>query len=57
MLMFSAYRSTYIEKRKSMEKVQKDGKVPLTADSLSKVNIIVNKVNPGRKTFAETINE
>lgn len=55
--VFRLSEHLYRKNVKAWKKVQKDGKIPLTADSLSKVNVIVNKVNPGRKTFAETINE
>lgn len=55
--VFRLSEHLYRKNVKVWKKIQKDGKVPLTADSLSQVNVIVNKVNPGRKTFAETINE
>ncbi|TQR28967.1 Ger(x)C family spore germination protein [Lysinibacillus sphaericus] len=55
--VFRLSEHLYRKNVKAWKKIQKDGKIPLTADSLSKVNVIVNKVNPGRKTFAETINE
>ncbi|MFJ7915509.1 MULTISPECIES: Ger(x)C family spore germination protein [unclassified Lysinibacillus] len=55
--VFRLSEHLYRKKVKTWKKIQKDGKIPLTVDSLSKVNVIVNKVNPGRKTFAETINE
>lgn len=42
---------------KTWKKLEKNGKIPLTADSLSKINVTVNKVNPGRKSFDETIKE
>ncbi len=42
---------------KLWKKLQKDGKIKLTSDSISKIDVHVNKVNPGRKTFGETINE
>ncbi len=40
-----------------MEKIEHNGKIPLTEDSISKINVDVNKINPGRKTFDETIEE
>ncbi|MFY0517280.1 Ger(x)C family spore germination protein [Lysinibacillus sp. UGB7] len=40
---------------KKWKKLEKDGKVPLTKDSISNINVHVNKINPGRKTFQETI--
>lgn len=55
--VFRLSEQLYRKNVKAWKKVQKDGKIPLTADSLSKISITVNKVNPGRKTFAETINE
>ncbi|GAB0168224.1 Ger(x)C family spore germination protein [Lysinibacillus sp. CTST325] len=55
--VFRLSEQLYRTNVKAWKKIQKDGKIPLTADTLSKVNVIVNKVNPGRKTFAETINE
>lgn len=39
------------------KRLEKNGKIPLTEDSISKINIHINKINPGRKTFAETIKE
>ncbi|MEY9972122.1 spore germination protein KC [Lysinibacillus sp. RC46] len=55
--VFRLSEQLYRKNIKAWKKVQKDGKIPLTADTLSKISITVNKVNPGRKTFAETINE
>ncbi len=40
---------------KNWNKVQKDGKVPLTENSISSITIDVNKVYTGRKAFKETI--
>ncbi|EON70379.1 Ger(x)C family spore germination protein [Lysinibacillus sphaericus] len=40
---------------KAWKKVEEGGKVPLTKDSISNINVHVNKINPGRKTFEETI--
>ncbi len=40
---------------KAWKKLEVDGKVPLTKDSISTINVHVNKINPGRKTFEETI--
>lgn len=42
---------------KVWKKLEEDGKIPLTKDSISKISIQVIKINPGRKTFAETIKE
>ncbi|MFF2176452.1 Ger(x)C family spore germination protein [Lysinibacillus sp. NPDC058147] len=55
--VFRLSEQLYRKNVKVWKKIQKDGKVPLTENSLSKLNITVNKVNPGRKTFAETIQE
>lgn len=40
---------------KNWKRVQKDGKVTLTEDSISNITIEVNKVYTGRKAFKETI--
>ncbi|KGR83188.1 spore gernimation protein [Lysinibacillus boronitolerans JCM 21713 = 10a = NBRC 103108] len=42
---------------KVWKKIEHNGKIPLTEDSISKINVDVNKINPGRKTFDETIEE
>ncbi len=55
--VFRLSETLYRKDVKVWKKQQKDGKIPLTKDTLSKINITVNKVNPGRKTFAETIKE
>ncbi|MFJ6268098.1 Ger(x)C family spore germination protein [Lysinibacillus xylanilyticus] len=55
--IFRLSEQLYRKNIKVWKKIQKDGKIPLTADSLSKIKVTVNKVNPGRKTFAETIKE
>lgn len=55
--VFRLSEQLYRKNVKVWKKIQKDGKVPLTENSISKLNITVNKVNPGRKTFAETIQE
>ncbi|MFJ6210335.1 Ger(x)C family spore germination protein [Lysinibacillus sp. NPDC092081] len=55
--VFRLSEQLYRKNVKVWKKIQKDGKVPLTENSLSKINITVNKVKPGRKTFAETIQE
>jgi len=47
----------YRDKVKVWKKLEKNGKIPLTKESISKINVHVNKVNPGRKTFGETIVE
>jgi len=47
----------YRDNVKAWKRLEKDGKVPLTKDSISKINVTVNKINPGRKTFQETIKE
>ncbi|GLC89192.1 Ger(x)C family spore germination protein [Lysinibacillus piscis] len=47
----------YRKNVKIWKKLEKDGKIPLTANSIGHVNIHVNKVQLGRKTFEETIKE
>ena len=51
--------SEYVYRKdvKMWKKIQKDGKIPLTENTISKLNVTVNKVNPGRKNFTETIKE
>ncbi len=46
----------YRKNVKDWKRLQKGGKVELTTDSISKLDVQV-RVNSGRKTFAETINE
>jgi len=46
----------YRDKVKVWKKLEKNGKIPLTKESI-KLNVHVNKINPGRKTFKETIVE
>ncbi len=53
--VFRLSEQLYRKNIKVWKKIQKDGKIPLTSDSLSKIKVTVNKVNPGRKTFAETL--
>ncbi|MCL1694737.1 MULTISPECIES: Ger(x)C family spore germination protein [unclassified Lysinibacillus] len=55
--VFRLSETLYRKNVKAWKKLQKDGKIPLTEDTLSKINITVIKVNPGRITFAETIKE
>lgn len=47
----------YRKNVKVWKKIEKDGKIPLTPSSIRKVEIDVNQVNPGRKTFTGTFNE
>lgn len=47
----------YRDNVKAWKKLEKDGKIPLTKDSIRKIDIHINKVSPGRKTFEETIAE
>ncbi|MBG9693560.1 spore gernimation protein [Lysinibacillus sphaericus] len=47
----------YRDNVKVWKKIQKDGKIPLTKDSISKIDIHINKVSPGRKSFEETLTE
>ncbi len=39
------------------KKYEANGKIPLTKDSLSKIDIYVDKIYLGNKTFEETIEE
>lgn len=45
----------YRDNVKAWKKFEKDGKIPLSEDSISKIDVEVAKINPGRKTFTETI--
>lgn len=47
----------YRKNVKVWKKLEKDGKIPLTPNSISKLEIDVNQLNSGRKTFTGTINE
>ncbi|MCL1696226.1 MULTISPECIES: Ger(x)C family spore germination protein [unclassified Lysinibacillus] len=47
----------YRKNMKAWKKLEKDGKIPLTSSSISKLNIYVNQVNSGRKTFTSTLNK
>ncbi|UPW81606.1 Ger(x)C family spore germination protein [Lysinibacillus sp. Ag94] len=47
----------YRKNVKVWKKIEKDGKIPLTPSSIRKLEIDVNQVNPGRKTFTGTFNE
>lgn len=47
----------YRDNVKVWKNIQKDGKIPLTKGSISKIDIHINKVSPGRKSFEETITE
>ncbi len=49
--VFRLSEQLYRKNVKEWKKIQKDGKVPLTADSLSKISITVNKINSGRNKF------
>ncbi|MFC9540727.1 Ger(x)C family spore germination protein [Lysinibacillus sp. NPDC056959] len=55
--VFRLSEQLYRKDVKMWKKIHKDGKIPLTKDTISKLNITVNKVNPGRKSFDETIKE
>jgi len=55
--VFRLSEQVYRKDVKLWKKIQKDGKIPLTEDTISKLNVTVNKVNPGRKNFTETIKE
>jgi len=47
----------YRKNVKVWKKLEKDGKIPLTPSSISKIEIDVNQVHSGRKTFTGTFNE
>ncbi|WP_283778292.1 Ger(x)C family spore germination C-terminal domain-containing protein, partial [Lysinibacillus sp. D3C2_S12] len=38
-------------------KIEHNGKIPLTDNSIGKIDVHVNKIKPGRKTFDEIIEE
>ena len=42
---------------KTWKNIEKNGKIPLTKESINEINIHVCKINPGRKTYVETITE
>jgi len=50
-------KQLYRKNVKVWKKLEKDGKIPLTSSSISKLKIDVNQVNSGRKIFTGTINE
>ncbi|WP_342532519.1 Ger(x)C family spore germination protein [Lysinibacillus sp. FSL K6-0057] len=52
---FSEY--LYRSNVKAWKKLEKEGKIPLTKDSIGEITIQVTKINPGRKTYEETIEE
>ena len=45
----------YRQNFKEWDKIQKDGKVRLSEDSINSLTIEVNKIYSGRKSFEETI--
>lgn len=47
----------YRKNVKVWKKLEKDGKIPLTPSSISKLEININQLKSGRKTFTRTINE
>lgn len=47
----------YRKNVKLWKKIEKDGKIPLTPSSISKLEININQLQSGRKTFSRTINE
>lgn len=47
----------YRDNVKAWKNLESNGKIPLTKDSISKIDIHINKVNAGRKTFEETIED
>jgi len=47
----------YRKNVKVWKKLEEDGKIPLTPSSISKLEININQLKSGRKTFTRTINE
>jgi len=45
----------YRKEVKTWKKLEKNGKIELTEDSIRNINVTVTKVNPGRESFTETI--
>lgn len=45
----------YRKNMKVWKRLEKNGKIDLTKDSISDIKVEVHKVNPGRQTFVETI--
>ncbi len=37
--------------------LETNGKIPLTEESIRKINVEIDKIKSGRKTFTETINK
>ncbi|MEF7495635.1 MULTISPECIES: Ger(x)C family spore germination protein [Lysinibacillus] len=47
----------YRDNVKMWKKMEKNGKIPLTKDSISKITINVNKILSGRKVFQDSVDE
>ncbi|MFL1997517.1 Ger(x)C family spore germination protein [Lysinibacillus sp. 1P01SD] len=47
----------YRDNVKAWKRIEKDGKVPLSKDSISKITINVNKIHSGRKVFKDSVEE
>ncbi|MFJ7735762.1 Ger(x)C family spore germination protein [Lysinibacillus sp. NPDC097287] len=47
----------YRKNVKNWRKIETNGKIDLTEDSISNIEVNVNKINPGRKKFIETIEQ
>lgn len=47
----------YRDNVKMWKRIEKDGKIPLTKDSISKITINVNKILSGRKVFQDSVGE
>ena len=45
----------YRKNMKVWQRLEKSGKIDLTKDSISDIKVEIHKVNPGRQTFVETI--
>jgi len=53
--IFRLSEQLYRKDVKTWKKLEQNGKIELTDDSIRKINVTVVKVNPGRESFIETI--
>ncbi|WP_409369749.1 Ger(x)C family spore germination protein [Lysinibacillus sp. 38-6] len=53
--IFRLSEQLYRKDVKNWKKLEKNGKIELTEDSIRNINVTVVKVNPGRESFIETI--
>ncbi|EON72148.1 spore germination protein [Lysinibacillus sphaericus OT4b.31] len=56
-MIFIAYQNFYRKNVSVWKKSETNSKITLTEDSISKINVHVHKINPGRKTFDETLDK